>query len=197
MSEPVEKAPAVGVSVAIDLGGNRTMTIQSHFAQEDGLAGGNKVVDLLTMIAERQRAKIDVVEIGKKIADHRRVLANLNEDFGRIDAEALTKVKALADAMFKAKEDAEAVLQDDFKAFRAAGKQGDYRASAQAKANHARSEQAFTSAESDWRVAMSEREAALKNHEVTVTRYNQEIEKLIEELDQRRSIAEEFAQAAE
>ena len=51
---------AIGCSVTMNLGGDRQIVLQSHFASDMGVADQNGVIDRLLLLGDRQKARYDL-----------------------------------------------------------------------------------------------------------------------------------------
>lgn len=63
-----KEAPAIGMSIVMNIPGERQITLQSFVAQEDGLKAQNDLLDRMNLLAERQRAKYLVKDFEAELA---------------------------------------------------------------------------------------------------------------------------------
>lgn len=122
-TEP-KPAPAIGMSLQFDLGGNRTLVLQTHVDGDAPALVINSALDLIAQAADRQRLRYDLKVMRKELKLHQKTLKAGEEDFARIEA----KAKAAYDAQLKAL--AMAIVEGDARgenAWKARGKQGAYK----------------------------------------------------------------------
>src|SRR5262249_39157105 len=106
------KAPAVGVSVQFDLGNGRALTLQTHFDQ--GVLfdpNAAKLVNRLTDLADRQRAKYEIETLEIELAKHVKQRTDMLDDMARVDATFEAESEARDEAVDKI-----IVLMDDDRA---------------------------------------------------------------------------------
>src|SRR5262249_22697450 len=81
-------APALGFSLQFDLGGNRTLVLQTHVDADAPPTVLNSMLDHISSAADRMRTKYDLKVMRKELAHQRKTLKSLDEDLERIDARA-------------------------------------------------------------------------------------------------------------
>lgn len=80
--------PALGISVQC-AAGECQIVFQTHVAQTADKVALDALVDRLTAVAARQKAKVDLVDAEKNLATSERTLVQMRENRGRVE-EALT-----------------------------------------------------------------------------------------------------------
>lgn len=88
MNEAIPAAPALGISVQC-AAGDTQIVFQTHVAQDTDKGALDMLVDRLTAVAARQRAKVDLVEAEKNLAVSERELMRMREDRQRVEAALL------------------------------------------------------------------------------------------------------------
>lgn len=85
MNETALAAPALGVSVQC-AAGESTIVFQTHIPLEDAnKAKLDSMVDMLTAVAARQKAKVELVEMRKNLKVNEDQLVRMREDRVRVE----------------------------------------------------------------------------------------------------------------
>ena len=79
-----EKAPALGISVQC-AAGEATLVFQTHVDQATDKATLDELVDRLTAVAARQKAKVDLVDVEKNLKVSERDLGRMRDDRARVE----------------------------------------------------------------------------------------------------------------
>lgn len=121
----VRQAPAIGMSVVMNMPGDRQATLQCFVAQEDGEVAANDLLDRMFRIADRQRARYELSDFEQELEKHRRMLANFTEDFARIEKDfALKKVEREEEAAALV-EEADSIRAADYERHTKTGREGE------------------------------------------------------------------------
>jgi len=120
------QAPAVGTSIQVDIGGGAAMVLQTHFAQDAGPAEVDRLLDGMMRAAQRQKAKAEIVVLGKNIETQRKMLADL--EFQMAEAEKSHQRQVLASETREAKwrEEIAGLQKSGYEQHRKDNKRGDY-----------------------------------------------------------------------
>lgn len=80
-------APALGISIQCTAGTSQ-LVFQTHVPQESNKAALDALVDRLTAVADRQKAKADLIDMRKNLKVQEAQLVRMREDRGRIETAA-------------------------------------------------------------------------------------------------------------
>lgn len=124
--EPVQSDPAIGMSIVMNLGEGAQMTLQGFFGASDSEEKANRLADRMVRMAERQKAKHDLVKYAEELEDLILTVERFEEDFAKTEArhraeDARRKVEA--DEFLVMAKTAE---QEGYNAHVGAGKRGNY-----------------------------------------------------------------------
>lgn len=149
--------PAVGVSIIMNMGGNRQVTAQTFYPVGSNIEGVNALIDSIMAPIERQRAISELVDLEEEHLKISKTVAQFNEDYSRIEGEhavaqarrsvELDEMRNAADAAVNAamteanklKGEALDKRNEEFRAgeeeFRAAKRSGEYEPKGHRRAN--------------------------------------------------------------
>ena len=80
-------APALGYSVLVNLDGNRQLTMQCYVAEDEKAEVVNAKLDRVFAVIDRQKARYDIVNEHEELSKESMMLAQLEEDLARVDAD--------------------------------------------------------------------------------------------------------------
>lgn len=83
----IEKAPALGFSIMLQAG-TAQLTFQTFIDRDADIAAINELVDKVTTVLDRQKAKADLVDMRKHLKVQEAQLVRMREDRGRIETAA-------------------------------------------------------------------------------------------------------------
>ena len=181
--EASEPAPALGMSIQVDLGAGRIATLQTHIASDCTLMSLNALLDKMTAAGDRQRAHYKLEELHRDLLKQEKDKSQF-----QIDADAHKAAFNVAQEQRAAKiRHQEKILGDYISA--KAEQRGEGRRSAVTlkgadAANQARLEaavvevkKAIVDADEAHAVEQANYEAGLKGHDQTIARTKREIER--------------------
>ena len=87
----VVAAIALGVSMNVQVDGNRQIVFQTHVGRDDPLPILNAALDKMTQAADRQVAKYMLISLRKELHQHEKALKDQTEDMARVQAENLER----------------------------------------------------------------------------------------------------------
>lgn len=186
MQQQEGKAPAVGVSVTMNLGGDRQIVLQTFFEQEDSETAKNRLVDGLLKVGDRQKAKYEITDFEEGLIKHRTALANFEEDLARIEEDHKRKINSLNIEVIEMhslrKDEYEAGYAEHMKA----GRRTEYEPRGFRQTNLARIDSALETNKQGKHKLEAERDAAVGNLEISRKRYKEEIARIESEIEKRR-----------
>jgi hypothetical protein len=187
--EPAPRqAPAIGMSVVLNLGGDRQATLQCFVAQEDGEQAANDLLDRMFRIADRQRGRYEMADLEKERALNERQLAQFEENFNHVEkADALKRVELETEAEGHLAKAAE-IVKDGYDAWSASGRRGEYVPQGHAKQQIDVSRKAAAGIGADLERMAAERKLNIENIEKTRDRYRAEIVRLSDEIANRKRL---------
>lgn len=184
----VRQAPAVGMSVVMNMPGDRQATLQCFVAQEDGEQAANDLLDRMFRIADRQRARYELGDFEQELEKHRRMLANFTEDFARIEKDfALKKVEREEEAAALL-EEAASIRKEDFEKFSKSGRQGKYEPVGHCKSVIERKKEAAHNIKLGLDKLEAERVVAMDGIRNSQERFSTEIARLEKEVAKRHAL---------
>lgn len=101
MDQPVEKAPAIGVSVTCNINGDRQVVLQSFIDRFAPLEAKNNLLDGMMGLINRQKAIYDLVDLEVELEKHETTLRRFVEDRAVVDE---NHARALAELDLKIEE---------------------------------------------------------------------------------------------
>jgi predicted nucleic acid-binding Zn-ribbon protein len=186
--EATRQAPAIGMSLVMNLGGDRQATLQCFIAQEDGEDKANDLLDRMFRIGDRQKARYELDGLTDELAKHESTLTQLNEDFDRLEKEFATKSVELQEEVRGYQAEAEALRQEGYNKWAASGRRGEYHPEGYTKSGIARAEDAAMKAAEAMTKAANERTNEMAGIRVSQLRYGTEIERIKSEIAKRRTL---------
>lgn len=82
---PTMTEPAVAVTYQIGLSENRSLVLQSAIERDAPLRAYDGFLDKLADAAERQRAKLNLIQMRVELAQEERLIAQMGEDLERVE----------------------------------------------------------------------------------------------------------------
>jgi hypothetical protein len=82
-----QTAPALGISVNVQVDGNRQIAFQTFVARDDSPQVLNKLLDQISKAADRQVAKAVLISLRKELYQHEKALRDQAEDTERVNAQ--------------------------------------------------------------------------------------------------------------
>jgi len=82
---PLDKAPALGMSIQVDLGSGRVATLQTFVDSTCSIFELNAMLDKMTHAGDRQRAHYKIEELERDLKQEQKLLAQHADDLARID----------------------------------------------------------------------------------------------------------------
>lgn len=124
--QPIVQTPAIGASIAINIGGDRQLTLQAFFERDADESEANRVLDKMRCLANRQKAFADIERLAKELADHRKALKRFEEDLDRAESEHAEKVQAREDEIAALTKKATEIHDAAYARFTSSGKQAGF-----------------------------------------------------------------------
>ncbi len=84
-SATADKVLAVGFSVVANLGGDRQVTLNGVLPYDMHVSVKNGMLDGVMLLADRQRARYEIVELEADILKHQDILSQMTEDRARVE----------------------------------------------------------------------------------------------------------------
>lgn len=176
-----EPAPALGMSIQVDLGAGRVCTLQSHVASDCSIAELNDLLDKMTQAGDRQRAHYKLEELHRDLAKQEKDKVQCEVDYDQ-------HKKVFSEQQAKRVVDLErqAKTVDDYekakRAERGAGRRGPVELKGQDAANVKRLSESVTAlkdqipqADLAYATECGNFEGSLKAHAKTIERTQREI----------------------
>lgn len=159
---PVEKVIATGVSIVVGLSNDRQMTFQSGFEGDETDAAVNARMDRFMRIADRLKARYELVTLEEELEMHLKTLAKFVEDFEAVEKRfEITQASRQVEIETR-RRDAEARWTKD-------GKRGSYRPEGATKRD-------LDLIQGELDKVENERAQYLANHKVSLERFHEETE---------------------
>lgn len=80
-----QTAPALGISMNVQVDGNRQLALQTFVGRDDPPSVLNAALDRITKAVDRQVAKYMLVSLKKELHQHRKALEDQTKDKARVD----------------------------------------------------------------------------------------------------------------
>lgn len=169
-------APALGYSVVANLDGNRQLTMQCFVGEDEPNEVVNAKLDRAFAVIDRQKARYDIVSENEEMSKERGILAQLEEDLARVDAE-FTKTQAELHAQaqeFEAQRSK--AIEAGYAEHTASGRRGDYQPRGQTQ----QTVNAVNAADRNVKAALEKNEAERDQHRqgvmISIERYKKAID---------------------
>jgi hypothetical protein len=176
MDEPI-KVPAIGYSVLANLGDEKQITFQHFVAADDSDATVNACLDRIVGLIDRQKARIQLPTLRDELAEHERTLAQFVEDKARLDIE-FNAAQARRDIQIVTlNKTVDTITNDAAEQHAATGRQAAYKPTGVVKTNIERQKAGIAAIEQEKVTAVAERDQAHAHFDVSVKRYEGEIER--------------------
>ena len=85
---PDEKATACAITITTQVGSNRSIVVQTYLARDEDIGVYHVILDKLNKVVDRQEAKLQVEGLEANLDMHKQKLANMAEDYARIEDKA-------------------------------------------------------------------------------------------------------------
>lgn len=181
-------APAIGMSVVMNMSGDRQATLQCFVAQEDGEDAANALLDKMFRISDRQRARYEIVDLEDQLEKHERELFNFEEQFAKVEKEhARRKVEKEEEIALRTEEIA-TIQKDAYDQHVASGRQGEFKPQGGTKQAIEVKKTAMKQAKADIEKMDAERDQELGGIRESKARFNREILRLKKEIVKRKAI---------
>lgn len=83
---PVKDEPAIGMSIVMNLDEGAQMTLQGFFGASDSEEKANRLADRMVRMAERQKAKHELVKYAEELEGIIKTVQRFEEDFAKTEA---------------------------------------------------------------------------------------------------------------
>lgn len=174
--EPAEvAAPALGYSILANLGDEKQLTVQCFVDSEEPLSSIHVKLDKAMAVVDRQKAKYRVKDLRKELDKDGRTLRQLEEDLTRVEAQFQQNQEAIDEQIRLAADKREEIAKLAYGKGRSGPVGHD---AAHSNALKKQIEQLVA----DKAKAEAERKQARDNIAVSIVRYNDEIERLKEQV---------------
>lgn len=169
-------APALGYSILANLGDEKQLTVQCFVDSEEPLASIHNKIDKAMAVIDRQKAKYRKADCVKELDKMERTNRQLHEDLARLEGEFEKNQTAFDDAIARAVKTQNDLNEAAYGRGRAGGPVGHEKARVNAlKAEvHQLNEQKAK--------AQADRDQARQNIAVSISRYEEEIGKMKEQI---------------
>lgn len=122
----VTKAPAIGMSVTCNAGGDRQLVLQTFVDQEADDSTVNALADRMMRVADRQQAIYKIPALEEEIEKHRKELANFEENFARLEGIHQQQVAELDVKIVTLSERVETERNEGYEEHVASGRKSEY-----------------------------------------------------------------------
>lgn len=125
--QPVIQVPAIGASIAINIGGDRQLTLQGFFDRDGDEAEANRLLDKMRRLAQRQKAFSDIDVLKEEIAEHKRQIGNYERDIGRCNEAHDAKQTGRGAEIELLRGKAEEIFREGYAEHAKSGRTGEYK----------------------------------------------------------------------
>lgn len=177
-----EAAPALGMSLQVDLGAGRVCTLQTFLPNDCDAVALNQMLDKMTAAGARQRAAYRIEELERELEKLEREQAQHKEDLDAIDRDFAAAQEARTkqlDAATKSLVDYETAAKTEWER---SGRRGEFALKGSAKANFDRVQGGAGKLKGELANAAAERDKTHADSERTFERRNEIIAKARAEL---------------
>ena len=181
MNDNRSPAPALGYSVVANLDGNRQLTMQCFVGEDETNEVVNAKLDRAFAVIDRQKARYDIVAEHEELSKERGMLAQLEEDLARVDAEFQKTQAELHTQAQEFEAQRSKAVEEGYAEHVATGRRGDYQPRGQAQ----QTINAVNAADRNVKAALEKNEAERDQHRQGVTISIERYRKAIAERDTR------------
>lgn len=174
MSDPT---PAIGYSILANLGGEKQITFQHFVSEDEDDAEVNAKLDRIIGLIDRQKARVDLPILREELADHERTLAQFMEDKQRLDVDHVAAQARRDLQIATLTKTIEGIHNEAAEQHMGTGRQAPYKPVGQVKVNIDRQRAGIAAIEAEKEVAEAECKQAHQNFDISVKRYEGEIER--------------------
>lgn len=174
----------VAVELQGDLGGGRVIGLKTTFPQDADPASMNDVLDRLYDAVERQKAKPEIVQLGKTVATNKKIIGDNNAILEVAERDHQKQVGLINAAIELAQKEIAQRINSAKDLWNASGKRGEYVEDARVKAERRKSDDAIASLVKQRDKFDEDRAKAIRDTGIATAKAEREIaecEKLIEE----------------
>jgi hypothetical protein len=186
---PAVEVPAIGCSFTTNLGGDRQIVLQTHFAGDEDEAAINARIDRILRIGDRQKAKYDLEKVeaefrtvGNAIVDMIAAIPVAARNHAKTTVEKAATVEGL-------RAQQEQVRSDAYAEFTDSGKRGAFQMKGHAATNYARIQAEINKVEESVRAAENERAQWLQTQAANIERFRRDLISRREKLNAMRTLA--------
>lgn len=186
----IEKAPALGMSIQVDLGSGRVATLQTFVDSTCSVREVNAMLDKMTSAGDRQRAHYKIEELERDLKQETKLHAGSQEDLERLDKEydekqaqrfaAIETMQKTVDTFMSAAKDAHV----------GSGRRGEFALKGTEKAHVNAVNAGIVKTKGDIDAATAERDNAHANMKITASRRQEIIDSLKSEIERCKALVE-------
>lgn len=181
-------APALGMSVVMNMPGDRQATLQCFVAQEDGEEAANELLDRMFRVADRQRARYELVDLEDQLEKHERELFNFEEQFARVEKEHARRKVEKEEEIVARQEEIDSIRADGYEKWTKSGRQGEYEPQGGTKQSIEVKRAAVKQAKAEIDKMDAERAQELAGIGESKARFNREILRIKKEIVKRKKM---------
>lgn len=185
---PRREAPALGMSIVMNMPGDRQATLQCFVASDASLEEQNTLLDRMMQIGDRQKAKYELTALYDDLAKHQQTLARFNEDFARTDVKHRLEQESRDEAKATLLQAIEDEKKAGYDAHATGGRRGPYALSGSHKQAVNAAEAGIHQLDEQTKKATAERDQFVANLDISRTRYAEEIERIEADIARRKAI---------
>jgi len=182
------KAPAVGVSILKNLGGNAQITLQTFYPQDATSAEADSIIDALVFRVNRQGAMAEIPDLQEELTKHEKTAAQFDEDFARVEAEFQHAQAARVVEAKTLEVDRKKIHDEAYAEHAKSGRQTAFEPRGHVKQILSRHDAALSRLTSEIEKAQAERDQAVNNLNISRERYAAEIARLKSEISKRTAL---------
>jgi hypothetical protein len=123
----VTKAPAIGMSVTCNAGGDRQLVLQTFVDQEAGEKATNELADRLMRVADRQQAIYRIPSLEEEIEKVERAHAMFEENIAHVILTHAKQVATLDEQIVELQSKREEVFNAGYNAHSQSGRRSEYK----------------------------------------------------------------------
>jgi hypothetical protein len=184
----MEKSPAIGISLTMNVGNNAQAVLQTFVAQEASDKEANALLDRLFSLAARQKALGEIPELEEDLSKHKKTLAQFNEDLARVETDYETNKEKRLESIAKLTKDYEAEFEKAYETHSKSGRQGEFEPRGSVKSRLATYTAGINKIDQEMKKADAERHQAIEGLKISQVRYEAEIERLSADIAKRKAL---------
>lgn len=182
------EAPALGMSIVMNMPGDRQATLQCFVASDASLEEQNALLDRMMRIGDRQKAKYELTALYDDLAKHQQTQSRFGEDFARTELEYRTGQAQRDEAKATLLQAIDDETKAGYGAHATSGRKSEYKLSGAHKQAVNVAQAGIHQLDEQTAKAKAERDRFVEHLDISRTRYAEEIERIEADIARRKAI---------